>query len=817
MASGTAPKPEDQGKPPVQAGAAEAPATPTQTDKANPETMAGKTTEHAPRRLPLDLTPKYLKPTMGEHPVSEPAIYRSLYILDTVDEYLNPSKAVQPPGGQPGAEQAKEKQLKELTVAIDPFDDSELVDEKSRRPAVGVLLVHSQGWYQSGLALGNLMQSVCMAPGEVTRVAVVDWRRQESGVSSSTSEQAEAVSSDISQQRAVNEVQRAVATEAQAGGSSSFAAAATVQAGASFSGLLASANVAASSSAATALTAQFSAGRRELGVNSTNSISQRTAEKSQSLRSRRQSVVKEVSQKESEQMSSRILANYNRRHALNIEYFEVLQKYSIETELIDWDRCLFVPLIPIDFSKPEVVKKHGADLFTIVKQLGSGELGTRLLEYLGEVKQAEAQRKAELEKLRADLELLLVNTVLLLASFSSTRPFGVAHGNEVFLNQQTGQYVESRKKLAALVELPAWEQVKDWDVDGAPWLNKKLQDAISRKREAYENKLAAYTLPVNEVLNSNRLVLSQMMWLQMDSYRIYRMLEPYKINGKSLTSMVDPHPVGIFGNYIAFRWGFGRDAAGKTERKDFEKRYIREADDKYNKAESIALPTSGVFAEAVLGEAVAAEEIDVARYGRWVDNQPPLLPPDISALASRDRAKDVGLSTPEFAAALAALRSTPVADASHVGPILGQVGKGDMFRNMSGLDQALQLAGKLADISERGASRAGDRAAELQEKMLDTFIQVLESGVGEAAVAEMMLPGSGAMVLQERAKHPKPATTPATAAKKPTPTGGGTPAPPTGGAPSPATPPVVVDAVPVAPTPAAGAPKGPPAGAAEYK
>jgi hypothetical protein len=145
-------------------------------------------------------------------------------------------------------------------------------------------------------------------------------------------------------------------------------------------------------------------------------------------------------------MSSRILANYNRRHALNIEYFEVLQKYSIETELIDWDRCLFVPLIPIDFSKPEVVKKHGADLFTIVKQLGSGELGTRLLEYLGEVKQAEAQRKAELEKLRADLELLLVNTALLLASFSSTRPFGVAHGNEVFLNQQVGQYVESRKK-----------------------------------------------------------------------------------------------------------------------------------------------------------------------------------------------------------------------------------------------------------------------------------------------------------------------------------------------------------------------------------
>ncbi len=121
MASGVASKPEDQGKPPVQ-GAAEASAVPTQTGDAKPETVVAKTAEHAPRRLPLDLTPKYLKPTMGEHPVFEPAIYRSPYILDTVDEYLNPSKAVQPPGAQPGAEQAKEKQLKELTVAIDPFD-----------------------------------------------------------------------------------------------------------------------------------------------------------------------------------------------------------------------------------------------------------------------------------------------------------------------------------------------------------------------------------------------------------------------------------------------------------------------------------------------------------------------------------------------------------------------------------------------------------------------------------------------------------------------------------------------------------------------
>ena len=295
-------------------------------------------------------TPSYLVPGLGKAAVSEPAIYRSLFILDTVENYLKATKPEEgkPHGGnQPGDPQGGNQQgagnrIPRLSSRRStPSTTSSSRAKPASKPAVGVLVVHKQAWTQSGLALGNLLQSVCLAPGEVTRIAVTDWRRRNSGSSSQQKEQGEGVSSDIEQQRAVNEVQRAVANEAQSGGSSAISTSASAQAAVGISTLFATANASAATNTTSALTAQFSAGARNLAATSTNAISTRMAEKSQALRSLRQTVVREVTQEEKETVTTRILANYNRRHSLNIEYFEVLQKYSIVTELAGWARCLF--------------------------------------------------------------------------------------------------------------------------------------------------------------------------------------------------------------------------------------------------------------------------------------------------------------------------------------------------------------------------------------------------------------------------------------------------------------------------------------------
>jgi hypothetical protein len=267
-----------------------------------------------------------------------------------------------------------------------------------------------------------------------------------------------------------------------------------------------------------------------------------------------------------------------------------------------------------------------------------------------------------------------------------------------------------------------------------------------------ENELASVKvrtkLPASESLNIHRLFLSQQLWLRMSPYQVYCVLKRYTIENQPLSALVDPQPVGVFGNYVAFRWGFPNTREGQDEdaRDRFEKEYLKIHGSDQTRV--VGLPTSGVFSEAVLGQGLAAEQID-ERFGKWGDeaNRIPILPPKIADLQSRDRAKGMDLKGSDFASSLAQLRSEKLAEISYIDKALGQVGKGDMFRDMGGLAQAVSLADKLASLSAEGATKAGDRAVQLQSKVLDTFEKVIESDVGQAAVAEFILPGAGPTLL----------------------------------------------------------------------
>jgi hypothetical protein len=682
-------------------------------------------------------TPKYLLPQMEGVPATEPAFYRSLFILDR----LRPKGA------------AADRGLTELTAPVDPFDHREDVETE---PALGVLTVHRQGWVQKGIALGNLTQSICLAPGEVTQVAVIDWRRTTTGTSQETSEQAEAVTSDIAQQRAVNEVQRAVAEEAQAGGSSISATSATLQAGLAVSALFASGSISSAVTTSSALTAQFSTGSRNLAAQSTNALSQQTAERSSALRSRRTSIVREVSEKEAETLSTRVLANYNRRHTLNVEYFEVLQLYEIETRLSGWERCLFVPLKPLDFTRADTIAEHKPALSAILADLGRPDLVDRLSDEYDAAARKE-QVEAEITRIETDtaeverrgLLLGAISRVLAAAAafpaLKATAPAGaqamanmyaadVAAFPGVFTgNLDTEEAATLQVRLAQEARLHNETRARLGDGPGR----------LARLRE----ERVTLDIALGKLLSTERLFLSQQLWLRMDPYRIYRMLAAYQIGGQPLAILVDPHPVGLFGNYLAFRWGFERSAAGSKLRDEFEKAYLK-LDDSTAVTDTIALPTSGVFAEAVLGRGEAAEIKDDTRLWRWKEEaEVPILPPRIAEIASRDRAKPVDLRAADLAAPLAALRATDPASLSYLAGILQQAGNGGMFRNMGGLSEAVGLAEKLGALSSSGASDAGKRAQQIQAKLLDTFVDVLNSDVGKAAVSEFMLPGSGAAVL----------------------------------------------------------------------
>lgn len=296
---------------------------------------------------PEDLSAESLRPRFGEYP-TERVYYKRLVMLDMGL------------GDQPLVELEGPVSLKQ---AIHAAGGGTL-----QKPAIGALLTLSQSWYAQGVTLGHMLHSLALAPGECTRVAVVDWARRTRASTSEMISESEALDSATQQGRSISEVQAAVAGEMQQGGSQSWASstsqsgsmAATVGTG-FLTSLWASGDISATgqmaATSSSAGSASWSSGTRSVNAAMTQEVNDRTQQHSTSVRNRRASIVREVSQSEHEEVSTRIVANYNHMHALTVQYYEVVQIYRVSTEVHSAERCLFVPMEPLDFDDDELIDR----------------------------------------------------------------------------------------------------------------------------------------------------------------------------------------------------------------------------------------------------------------------------------------------------------------------------------------------------------------------------------------------------------------------------------------------------------------------------
>ena len=226
---------------------------------------------------------------------------------------------------------------------------------------LGALLTFNQSWFMQGVTLGHLLHSMALAPGESTRIAVVDWSRRTSAGQTEQVGETEDLTQATSRNRSISEVTQAVAREAQTGFSRTESESTTKQAGASGGlsigpvGFGASASIA--KTTASAESYATTAGSREVGASMLQQANDRTHQHAHASRTRRASVVREVSQTEHEQVSTRVITNYNHMHALSVQYYEVLQVYRTETALVGCERVVFVPFKLIDFADEDVLRR----------------------------------------------------------------------------------------------------------------------------------------------------------------------------------------------------------------------------------------------------------------------------------------------------------------------------------------------------------------------------------------------------------------------------------------------------------------------------
>lgn len=249
-----------------------------------------------------------------------------------------------------------------------PIDLAKLADADQgfQKIAFGALITMNQSWYAQGVTLGHLLHSVSLAPGESTRVAVVDWTRKSKAGQTEVVQEEDQLENETQHNRALNEVTQAVAREAQEGfsqsNSSSLAQSAgvAVSASASYFGMAsvdveANHNVASTTSSADSYST--SSGQRNMAASMMQNVNDRTHQNAHSTRSKRASVVKEVSQSEHEEISARVIANYNHMHALTIQYYEVVQVYKTRVAIAKVDKVVFIPIQLVDFNNDDLVHR----------------------------------------------------------------------------------------------------------------------------------------------------------------------------------------------------------------------------------------------------------------------------------------------------------------------------------------------------------------------------------------------------------------------------------------------------------------------------
>ena len=551
-------------------------------------------------------------------------------------------------------------------------------------PAEGVLLVHDQAWRMKGVTMGKLLSAIALAPGEVTQITVTGWERGTSASAASSTTEEEAAATDAGRSRSISDVTTATARQVQAGSSSSSSFATQASGGVGGAAGFLSANVSGSASMAIASTASFNVGSRSAAADSTQQVRQATQQHASNARGQRSTLVQEVRQSETEQFSSRVVANYNHMHALNLQHFEVLQVYELSTRVVDARRCLFLPMELLDFTDLEVVVAFAQPLAAAARAMGLPSLAEAILS-LEEDEEGRAERLAH--QLQAEIDAVVDERMRIMR-------------DRFVLPEE-----ELRRRATAA---------------------QKREQAVTGRAITIGHAMALTREEVPRQLMERRLAFNQALWLAMEPTQVAALLGSRRHEGVPLASVVDPTPIAVTGNWVGFRWRFGPDQA--AEEQAFLARHLD--DDAGQVTDTVVLPTGATFAEAVLGRANSAERIDLTRAWKWDDDTIPILPTAIAALhhqrrAQQAEARPTGLGAPSVAAQ--AMPQMPAGPAHALATAIGT----SMFRDMSGSDVIEGLAASAQD-----AAAAGDaHAQKVAQQTIGAWLDHLEAMLPQAAEA----------------------------------------------------------------------------------
>lgn len=290
-------------------------------------------------------------------------------------------------------EEERKEITKPVSFDLEAIRDSELTamvregPTQAASPELGKLNLYKQSWTRVGHGIGKLLYSLALAPCEETKIAMIEWSREERGRRRERTQVSEQLEHELHRDRMIEESVEGAVDEVQEGHSSSSQAGGGLTGGLAGSiGKVAAGSLGISLGGSAAQSESYSEGHRQVTLDTLHNLQDSVVQRSSSLRSRRSTVVTQSQQIENENIRTRIVRNRNRNHAMTVEYFQVLEHYNVQTEL---ERQVDVLLVPYEVPAElwNIVPPFNTFIFTESDRLSmlatlASQISNQLASYL---------------------------------------------------------------------------------------------------------------------------------------------------------------------------------------------------------------------------------------------------------------------------------------------------------------------------------------------------------------------------------------------------------------------------------------------------
>jgi hypothetical protein len=251
-------------------------------------------------------------------------------------------------------------------ISIDEFRKSLLTGPKIVGSlGLGYVLRCSQAWTFQGLALGDLVYSLPLAPGEQQQVVVEEQTttmvvRETETVYGAESSQASAATGSSTQAT----FQTAFHQAAQGGSNyNTSSETSSMSAGGGLLGLLGGPSGSLGETTSSGSTNNWMDGLQNYASSASQAVQTYAEQQSSAQRSAQRTAMRMATASEATSVTTKTITNHNKLHALTMQYFEVLRLFNVGTA---YDGVSLVCLVPLDivWFLPPGQKEHLDDVIT---------------------------------------------------------------------------------------------------------------------------------------------------------------------------------------------------------------------------------------------------------------------------------------------------------------------------------------------------------------------------------------------------------------------------------------------------------------------